>query len=244
MIPADDIVLMRQFFERLPSTLPEPPRALLVISAHWEAQVPTVMAASHPPLLYDYSGFPPESYKLSWPAPGSPELARKVIGLLTQAGIDSAADTARGFDHGTFIPLKLSWPQAEVPTIQLSLQKGLDPATHLALGRALAPLRDEGVLIIGSGMSYHNLRSLFARRAGPASLAFDEWLKKAACAAPPERDRFLLEWQNAPGAREAHPREEHLLPLMVTAGAAGTELGGISFNEDWMGARISAVRFG
>jgi aromatic ring-opening dioxygenase catalytic subunit (LigB family) len=244
MISVEDVTSMRAYFEELPATLPAPPKALLVISAHWEARVPTVMTAAQPPILYDYGGFPPESYAITWPAPGSPSLAARVVELLEQAGIKTASDMQRGFDHGTFIPFKLSWPNAEIPTIQLSLKAGLDPAEHLAMGRALLPLRDEGVLILGSGMSYHNLPRFFAGQAGSASVAFDEWLKGAATADPHVRDELLKNWEQAPYAREVHPREEHLLPLMVVAGAAGDALGRISFNADWMGARISAVHFG
>src|SRR5690606_22687549 len=131
------------------------------ISAHWEQEVATLMSASHPEMLYDYSGFPPQTYEIKWPAPGDPQLAGEVQSLLAEAGIPSELDAQRGFDHGTFVPLALSYPQADIPTLQLSLLAGLDPAEHLRLGRALAPLRDEGVLILGSGMSYHNMRGFF-----------------------------------------------------------------------------------
>jgi aromatic ring-opening dioxygenase catalytic subunit (LigB family) len=134
------------------------PQALLVISAHWEAPVFTVTAAARPGLIYDYSGFPPHTYQIAWPAPGAPELALRVRECLRAAGITSAADPARGLDHGVFIPMKLAFPGADIPVVQLSLQAGLDPATHLAMGRALAPLRREDVLIVGSGMSFHNMR--------------------------------------------------------------------------------------
>src|SRR5664279_3090292 len=134
----------------------ERPKAVLVISAHWEESVPTVMTSPQPPMFYDYYGFPPESYTLTWPAPGAPELAKRVQELLAAAKLPSAVDAERGFDHGTFVPMKLAYPDPDLPVLQLSLVAGLDPAAHLALGRALAPLRDEGVFIIGSGMSYHN----------------------------------------------------------------------------------------
>src|SRR4051812_15413031 len=140
---------------RLPNT---PPSALLVVSAHWEEAVPTVMTAARPPILYDYYGFPPESYEITWPAPGDPQLAARVQELLGAAGFATGSNAERGFDHGTFIPLKLTYPEADVPTVQLSLKAGLDPAEHLAIGRALAPLRDEGIFIVGSGMSFHNMR--------------------------------------------------------------------------------------
>src|SRR3954463_1962076 len=151
------------------SALPKtPPKAVLVISAHWEESVPTVMTGTHPPMLYDYYGFPPEAYTISWPAPGDPELAGRVRQLLETSSFKTAADPNRGFDHGTFVPLKLTYPDADVPTVQLSLKRGLDPLEHVAIGRALMPLRDEGVFIIGSGMTFHNLRA-FTPQAAPYS---------------------------------------------------------------------------
>ncbi len=225
----------------LPKT---PPKALLVISAHWEETVPTVMTSPRPPMLYDYYGFPPETYTITWPAPGEPALAARVQALLGKAGFSSATDAERGFDHGTFVPLKLTYPDADIPTIQLSLVAGLDPATHLAIGRALAPLRDEGVFIIGSGMSYHNMRGFRDRSLTPSSETFDAWLRETATAEPAERDRKLNAWVEAPAARACHPREEHLLPLMVIAGAAGADRGTIPYNGTIGGLRISAVHYG
>jgi aromatic ring-opening dioxygenase catalytic subunit (LigB family) len=243
-IPKRDIDHMRAYFAELPERLPARPAALLVASAHWEAAAPTVMTSPRPPILYDYGGFPPEAYAITWPAPGNPALAERVVQLLGAAGIAAGTDARRGFDHGTFVPFKLSWPEADVPAIQLSLKAGLDPAEHLAIGRALAPLRDEGVLVLGSGMSYHNLRSFGSEAARRVSLAFDAWLAEAATAAPATRDRLLTAWATAPGARQAHPREEHLLPLMVVAGAAGDDVGRVTFSDDWMGVRISAFQYG
>lgn len=230
----------------LPGSLPETPRAVLVISAHWEEHLPTVQTHARPPMLYDYSGFPPETYAVQWPAPGSPELAARVRGLLGEAGIDSAEAPERGFDHGTFVPLSLPWPEPTIPTVQLSLVRGLDPRQHLALGRALRPLRDEGVLIVGSGMSYHNMQGFFGRvpTARADSLAFDAWLEETVKGEPAARDAVLAAWERAPRARACHPREEHLLPLMVVAGAAGSEVGTVPFQDELMGTRVSAVRFG
>src|SRR3954467_2165055 len=167
------------------------PAALLAISAHWEEPVPTVMTAARPPMLYDYGGFPPESYRLTWPAPGDPALASRVRSLLEKAGFETAADPKRGFDHGTFVPLKLAYPEAEVPAVQLSLVQGLDPSEHLELGRALAPLRGEGVFIIGSGIPFHNLGALGDPRALSLSEQFDAWLREACVQAPAERDARL-----------------------------------------------------
>jgi aromatic ring-opening dioxygenase catalytic subunit (LigB family) len=243
-MPARDIAALRAYFVTLPEKLPVPPKALLVVSAHWEASVPTVMTSPQPPMYYDYGGFPPEAYSITWPAPGNPALAERVVQLLGAAGVPAKTDARRGFDHGCFVPFKLSWPDADVPTIQLSLKAGLDPREHLEIGRALAPLRDEGVLILGSGMSYHNMRDFGTTTAHQASLVFDAWLKEAATADPETRARRLGDWASAPGARHAHPREEHLIPLMVVAGAAGDDAGRITFNEDLMSARVSAVQYG
>ena len=226
---------------KLPKTAP---KAILVVSAHWEEAVPTVMTSAAPPLLFDYSGFPPETYRLTWPAPGEPALAARVRTLLGAAGIDSAEDGARGFDHGTFVPLKLTYPDAHIPTVQLSLKRGLDPAEHLAIGRALAPLRDEGVFLVGSGMSFHNMRAFRDPRARPVAEQFDTWLAEATTAEPAERDARLSRWVDAPGARLCHPREEHLLPLMVVAGAAGADRGQQAFRGAVFGVRCSGFHFG
>src|SRR5262249_11872864 len=158
--------------------------------------------------------------------------------LMENAGFKTGEDTARGFDHGTFVPLKLAFPNADVPTVQLSLIEGLDPAQHIALGKALQPLRDGGVLIIGSGMTFHNLRAFDNPRSGPVSEAFDAWLRDVGVRPQPERDRMLTAWDKAPSARLAHPREEHLLPLMVIAGAAGSDVGRIAYNGSVLGARL------
>lgn len=223
---------------------PLPPKALLVVSAHWEAPVPTVMTHPMPPLLYDYFGFPPAAYEIQWPAPGAPELAARVQSLLQQAGIESAADATRGFDHGTFVPLKLAYPEAVIPTLQLSLKEGLNPREHLEIGRALAPLRAEGVFIIGSGSSYHDLRGFRSSTGSEVAEAFDAWLRVAATSPPPERERLLENWLEAPSARAAHPREEHLLPLMVIAGAAGLDRGVVGYSEPFWGMRLSAYHYG
>jgi aromatic ring-opening dioxygenase catalytic subunit (LigB family) len=220
------------------------PRALLVVSAHWEEEVPTVMNGPAPGMLYDYYGFPPESYRLNWPAPGDPVLAARVRSLLEGAGFTTGEDVERGYDHGTFIPMMLAFPAAEIPVVQLSLIRGLDPAQHIAMGRALAPLRDEGVLILGSGMSYHDLRGFGDPRSVEVSSVFDAWLKDAAVAAPAARDAMLMEWERAPMARQAHPREEHLIPLMVVAGAAGNDPGRVAFEGTMLGAKLSAFQYG
>jgi len=225
---------------RVPSA---PPKAVLVVSAHWEEALPTVMTSAKPPMLYDYYGFPPESYEITWPAPGEPALAKRVRELLQGAGIESAENGERGFDHGTFVPLKLAYPEANVPTIQLSLKHGLDPKEHLALGRALAPLRDEGVFIVGSGMTFHNLRA-FGPQSSVAAAEFDHWLRDSASLEATARDSRLSDWAKAPSARKAHPREEHLLPLMVVAGAAGADRGKLAYGGKIMDLQLSAYHFG
>jgi len=217
-----------------------------MISAHWEEPAFTAMAHPRPPMLYDYGGFPEHTYHVHYDAPGAPELARRVQALVAAAGLPAGLDAERGFDHGTFSPMAAMYPAAEVPLIQLSLRRGLDPAQHLALGRALAPLRDENVLIVGSGLSYHNLRN-FGPQARDVSKAFDDWLDAAVvAAAPPQRVERLLDWASAPAARLAHPREEHLIPLMVAVGAAEQEAGVRIYHEDAFmgGIAVSSFRFG
>jgi len=243
--PPDTWKKMANWLASIPVSLPEPPKAMLVISGHWEEPEFTVTASPNPPLIYDYSGFPPQTYKLKYDAPGSPELAARVRELLTVAGIHSRSDAKRGFDHGVFIPLKVAFPNANIPIVQLSLRSGLSPAEHLAVGRALQPLRDEEILIIGSGMSYHNLRRLFSGRDIPESDQFDRWLTAAVTNVDPERRaEQLRHWQEAPAARDAHPQAEHLLPLMVTTGAGGNDPARRVFTDRVMGATVSAFQFG
>ena len=197
----------RRGSKRCRAQLPETPKALLVISGHWEEDVPTVLASPKPPLYYDYYGFPKHTYELAWPAPGSPELAARVRALLEAAGIASKSDDKRGFDHGVFVPLKVAFPDAAIPTVQLSLEHGLDPKEHLAIGRALAPLRDEGVLIVGSGMSYHNMRGFMSSSGRGASERFDAWLEDVVERSPSERDRRARAMgRGARGAREPSAR--------------------------------------
>jgi aromatic ring-opening dioxygenase catalytic subunit (LigB family) len=241
--PADTWNATQRFLEGLAGTLPVPPKAIVVISGHWEEPAFTVSAAQRPALIFDYSGFPEHTYKLTWPAPGEPELAERVAGLLKQAGLPSAVSKSRGFDHGIFVPLKVAFPEAQIPVVSLSLAASLDPALHLAAGRALAPLRDEGVLIVGSGMSFHNLRAYLRPETVERARAFDEWLTSVAESPAAERDPLLTEWRKAPFAAYAHPREEHLIPLMVAAGAGGDAPGRRIFSDEPMGAAISAYRF-
>jgi aromatic ring-opening dioxygenase catalytic subunit (LigB family) len=241
--PKAEVDGLAEYLRSVRQVPPEPPRALLIVSGHWEEARPTVMTSSRPPILYDYYGFPPESYTITWPAPGAPWLAARVRELLSERGIASSEDPNRGYDHGTFIPLKLTYPDAEIPTLQLSLVEGLDPEEHLALGRALAPLRDEGVFIIGSGMTFHNLRAFRDPRAVPVAEAFDAWLRDTMSLGADDRSRRLADWEHAPGARAAHPREEHLIPLMVATGAAGADRSHAAYNGTFAGLRLSAFHF-
>lgn len=237
---------MAGYLRGIAATLPEKPRAILMVSAHWQEAAFTVTTNAAPGLFFDYYGFPPHTYELKYPAPGEPTLAERVVDLLEAAGLPAARDAERGFDHGMFIPLLLMFPEAEVPVVQLSLRHGLDPAEHLAAGRALAALREEGVLIVGSGMSFHNMRGYGDPRFGPVSDQFDAWLSLSVEAAPAEREALLAHWESAPQARLCHPprAEEHLLPLMVAAGAAGADIGRKVFSDRVMETTLSGFSFG
>jgi aromatic ring-opening dioxygenase catalytic subunit (LigB family) len=220
------------------------PKAVVVISGHWEEAEFTVSANPKPPLIYDYSGFPEHTYQLQYPAPGSPELARRIQTLLTDAGLPTNIDAQRGLDHGVFIPFKLIYPNADIPIVQLSMKAGLDPATHIRAGQALETLRDEGVLIVGSGMSFHNMRG-FSPAFKEASKRFDDWLATAVSQPDTiQRHAMLEHWTDAPDARLTHPHPDHLLPLMVAAGAAGTDAGQRIFEDEVMNVIVSGIAFG
>jgi aromatic ring-opening dioxygenase catalytic subunit (LigB family) len=232
-------------FAKLPALLPEKPRAILVISGHWEESGFTLATAAQPPTIYDYSGFPPHTYELKYPAPGAPELATHVLQLLRAAGIDAREDPSRGFDHGVFVPLFLMYPQAEVPVLMLSMKQGYDPAEHIRLGQALAPLRDEGVLIVGSGLTYHNMRGFGRAESAAPAASFEGYLNEAISAPDAVRRNGLLEhWEAAPAARLAHPREDHLAPLFVVAGAAGEDRGRRVFTDQAMNVTMASYVFG
>ena len=217
-----------------------------MVSAHWLQPDFTVTSGQHPELIYDYSGFPEHTYELKYPAPGAPELSERIVQLLGRAALSSGQDARRGFDHGMFIPMMLMFPEADIPVVQLSLANSLDPEAHLQAGRALAALRDEDVLIIGSGMSFHNMRGYGDPRFGPISDAFDRWLTHTVEAPWDKRHQALLDWEQAPCARLCHPprAEEHLLPLLVVAGAAGVDAGRRVFFDRVMETTLSAFRFG
>lgn len=231
---------MIDFMTRLPTQLVKPD-AIVVISAHWEESSATLLGAQNPPMFYDYFGFPAEAYDITYPAPGNPDLANKIATMLNDLGIPSKIDPVRGFDHGSFIPLKLMYPNADIPTLQLSLLRGLNPAAHIALGKALRGLVSENILIIGSGFSFHNLNSFFGARVGEpdaANEAFQNWLIETCVGgiSQTEREDRLNEWAKAPSARYCHPREDHLLPLHVCAGMAGTAAE-LIFDDQILGKR-------
>jgi aromatic ring-opening dioxygenase catalytic subunit (LigB family) len=248
--PPDTWDRMAHYLRHVPEQLGVRPKALVVISGHWEEDVVAIQNNSAPPLLYDYSGFPPSTYEIKFPAPGAPDIAARLADLLEAAGIAHKFDTTRGFDHGVFIPLKVAFPKADVPIVQVSLLANMDPAEHIRLGQALAPLRDENILIVGSGMTYHNMRTFMANRRGrnaadPSSRRFDDWLEEVLTKAEPAaRVAALSNWSKAPSAREAHPREEHLLPLHVVVGAAGNDAGRRTLKDVVMGAVESSFQFG
>ena len=230
----------------MPRQVGATPDAVLMVSAHWEEAEFTLTSSTRPPMVYDYYGFPDHTYQIHYDAPGDPALAARAKSLIEAAGHPARLDPERGFDHGAFTPLKVIYPQADVPVVQLSLKAGLDPEIHLALGRAIAPLRDENVLIIGSGLSYHNLRQFFSPRGWGPSREFDGWLGGVLLGGSPiDRDKLLAAWEAAPAAREAHPREEHLIPLMVAAGAAGDDPAERTYHEtDFLGGlTVSSYRF-
>lgn len=233
---------MGDFLRSLPRRLDSPPAAILLISAHWETDGFAFTGAERPGLIYDYHGFPPHTYQLRWDAPGAPDLARRAAGLLAGAGLPARVDPVRGLDHGVFVPMLLAFPDADVPVVEMSVDRGLDPALHLAAGRALAPLRDDGVLIIASGMSFHNMRGYGDPRFTAPSAAFDAWLGEAIAQPPEARAALLCDWQAAPHARLCHPDAEHLLPLMVAAGAGRTS-GQTIYREHVLHTAISAYRF-
>jgi len=221
------------------------PAAIVVISAHWEADVPTLTGAAAPPLVYDYYGFPQAAYRIKYPAPGDPGLAGNIAALLDEAGFTTVLDEQRGFDHGLFVPLKIMYPEASVPCVQLSLLSGLDPDAHIRLGRALAGLQRRDVLVLGSGFSFHNMQAFFSAATDDTAAmnrAFEQWLIET-CSSPDlgeeERRQRLIDWTRAPAARYCHPREEHLMPLHVCYGFAGSAAGRV-FEFEVMGVKASA----
>jgi aromatic ring-opening dioxygenase catalytic subunit (LigB family) len=231
------------FLEKIPASLFRP-EAIVVFSAHWEEKETTVLGGANPELLYDYYGFPQEAYSFTYPAPGNPVLAKRIMDLFAEAGISSHLDEKRGFDHGLFVPLKLMYPASNIPCVQVSLIHTLDSGQHLALGKALSSLLSEPVLVIGSGFSFHNMNSFLwegGKREDFKNDAFQEWLFEACVENPTQKGRELLlsNWEQAPFARYCHPREEHLLPLLVCQSLAG-ERAKVVFDDYILGKRSLA----
>jgi len=227
--------------------LGEAPKAVLMISGHWEANRFLVSSAAHPPMLYDYGGFPEHTYRIRYDAPGAPALAEQVRNMLEHGGLTTGLDPQRGFDHGTFSLMHTLYPEATMPLVQLALRSDLDPASHVRVGELLAPLRDEGVVIVGSGFSFHDTMAMRTGTGAASSATFDRWLGETLTgASPDERRERVISWTTAPAARAAHPREDHLLPLMVAVGAAGDDIGIRVYHQpDFMGAiTASSYRFG
>lgn len=230
------------FWQRLARELPRP-KAVLCVSAHWMTDEPEVSAPARNDTIHDFYGFPEPLYRLTYPAPGAPELARRVVALLAGAGIAAAVDGARGLDHGAWVPLRIMYPEADIPTSQFSIQLAEDAAWHHRLGAALKPLGDEDVLILASGGAVHNLRGL-ARQGGPApewARAFDDWLASALAEG---RTAELLDWtRRAPHAREAQPSPDHFLPLFVALGAAGEAARGERIHQGFTLGSLSMAAF-
>lgn len=233
---------MASFLRNLPGTLPETPSAILIVSGHWETAGFALTAGEHPSLVFDYYGFPPHTYQLRYDAPGNPSLAASIAERLRAAGFAAGLDSDRGYDHGVFVPLKVVYPDAKIPVIELSLDRGLDAGLHLALGEVLAPLREQNVLVIGAGMSVHNLRAFGDPRMTRPATEFDAWLNDAVCAPAAARTAALSRWHEAPSARICHPRHEHLLPLMVAAGTS-RNAGRRVYHENVLGTPIAGFRF-
>ncbi|MCB2202449.1 dioxygenase [bacterium] len=234
---------MIDFMRNLSEEIPRPD-AILVISAHWEERIPTLLGAPNPPLYYDYYGFPDEAYDLTYPLPGNPALNRTLAEMFDDAELPYGVNPQRGFDHGVFIPLMMMYPDADIPTAQLSLVQGLDPAFHLRLGQVLRGISDLNLLVIGSGFSFHNLHAFFAPGGDgndTKNAAFQDWLIDTCTSdiTAEEREELLTNWEEAPYARYCHPREEHLVPLHVCAGLAG-QPGELVFDDQIVNKRAVA----
>ena len=236
------VAFWKEMAEKFPA-----PDAIVMISAHWEAEVASITASKAPEMLYDYSNFPAETYQYQYPSPGHPALAKQMAEMLAGNNIQVKRETERGYDHGMFVPMMLMYPKADIPCIQLSLLSSLNAQQHLDLGKALADLRQQNILVIGSGMSFHNFSAMRRRSADDQkqSQAFDEWLVETCCSnalSAEEREQRLSNWESTPSGRFSHPREEHLLPLHVCFGmaASSSDVAQHAYSESWKGLSLSA----
>ncbi|KAK4490503.1 hypothetical protein RD792_001183 [Penstemon davidsonii] len=246
MLSVDDSLPARPFLKSFQQrVLSQKPNSILIVSAHWETSDPAVNAVTGPSdTIYDFYNFPKHLYQLKYPAPGAPELANKVKKLLGEAGFKRVhEDKKRGLDHGAWVPLMLMYPEADIPVCQLSVQTNMDATYHYNLGRALAPLKEEGVLIVGSGSATHNLRSMQDSNGGIASwaLEFDNWLKDSLLSGRYEDVNEYLE--KAPFAKQAHPRPEHFYPLHVAMGAAGVNAKAELIHDSWSNYTLSYASY-
>jgi aromatic ring-opening dioxygenase catalytic subunit (LigB family) len=242
--PTEPFKNLADYFRKFSKHLNATPDAILVISAHWEEEDFTIQTNPSPPMLFDYYGFPADTYKLNYPAKTSAGLISRVQELFTAANVPLKTDSARGYDHGLFVPFLLMYPNADIPVVQLSLKQNLDPLEHIEMGKILEPLRSENILIVGSGLSYHNLRQL--NDVHGYSKKFDDWLMQTSQQTPNKRAEDLIEWENAPHARLCHPREDHLIPLMVVTGAAKNDSATRVYHEQMSNWKFwtSSFRFG
>jgi len=237
--------LLREHFRQVSSSIPKP-KAILIVSAHWEEALPTVQTGENPNLFFDYGGFPPETYKYKYAAPGAIDIAERIQICFKERGIKYNTNSKRGYDHGMFVPLMLMYPDADIPCVQLSIINNLDPAAHIQLGHAIGALRKEGVLILGSGMTYHNMRTWSGEDVKKWSKTFDDWLFQSCVQLDQQkREMALKQWSSTKFARDCHPREEHFVPLLVCVGAAAPDAKGKRIYSGCLGdAQISSFQFG
>ncbi|TMW59558.1 hypothetical protein Poli38472_004627 [Pythium oligandrum] len=242
---ADMVEWLKHFQRDFVTTKPD---AIVLVTAHWESEITQITSSEAPELLYDYYNFPPESYEIKYPAPGHPALAKRIHDLLSDNGIKSEMNEKRGYDHGVFIPLKIMFPDADVPVVQMSVYSSQDPEAHIKLGEVLRSLRKDNILIVGSGLSFHSF-GLFRGNpdgANAASIPFHDYLKESLVDTSDsiERRRRLHNWTDAPFARQVHQKEEHLMPLFVVAGAGLEEPCEEIFDGYVMDVRTSGYLFG
>eukprot|EP01060_Flectonema_neradi_P007105 TRINITY_DN1491_c5_g1_i1.p1 TRINITY_DN1491_c5_g1~~TRINITY_DN1491_c5_g1_i1.p1 ORF type:complete len:262 (+),score=38.35 TRINITY_DN1491_c5_g1_i1:56-841(+) len=217
------------------------PKMIIMVSAHWESNSVSITGSGKPELYFDYGGFPAETYQYKYPSPGDPEFAQTLQSVLKKGGIEAKVDNNRGYDHGMFVPMMMMFPKADIPCVQVSLLKSMDPGMHIKLGEVLSPLITDEVLLVGSGFSFHGGMGR-SKGTDPKNEAFEEWLRDAITNekyTPGERTALLNNWESAPHSRYCHPREEHLIPLHVCAGAAKNTPGTLMFDAPVMGKRVS-----